>query len=146
MSTEGFHDESFSDEGLSAEQSATNRKRKLVKKEKNQKRRARKKLKKKLAKSKACFRCGREFCGCNRPFGSCGQNKCDLAVEVGATCGCQVCNFCFIRNFVGAATRCESGDWRVPCPGGCGNNYLVPAPCVEWCAGSIGDLATVFFK
>ena len=143
MSTPG--EESFSDEGISPEEAAANRKRKEAKKAKNQKRRSRKKLKKQLKKNNACFRCGVEFCGCPKPHGQCGQAKFDLN-EVGGNCGCQVCNTCFIRNFVGNATQCEQGHWTVPCPGGCGNNYTVPDGCVGWCAGSIGGLATKFFE
>lgn len=143
MSTEG--EESFSDEGISAEQAATNRKRKEAKKSKNQKRRSRKKLKKKLQKDNACFRCGREFCDCPNQ-GQCGKASFNLQEKVDATCTCQVCNFCFIRNFVGNSTRCGHGRWHVPCPGGCGNNYRVPADCVLWCGGSIGGLAENFFQ
>ena len=150
MSTEGFSEESFSDEGISQEQAALNRKRKNAKKAKNQKRRSRKKLKKQLKKDNACFRCGREFCDCSQLHGRCGKNQFNLQEDVGATCTCQVCNFCFIRNFVGNATMelevATGWDWHVVCPGGCGNKYLVPQDCVEWCAGSIGGLAEGFFQ
>ena len=146
MSTEGHSEESFSDEGISAEQAAINRKRKETKKVKNQKRRSRKKLKKQLKKDRACFRCGRVLCDCLNPRrGECGQHLFDLQ-DVGGTCACQVCNLCFIRNFVGNATKCGHGNWHVNCPGGCGNNYIVPDGCVGWCAGSIGDLAQGFFE
>ena len=143
MSTEGHSEESFSDEGISAEQAAANRKRKEAKKVKNQKRRSRKKLKKKLKKDKACFCCGRQFCGCAKPQGQCGKNQFSFFQN---QCGCQYCNLCFIRNFIGNATKCEHNRWHVNCAGGCGNNYQIPEGIVGWCAGSIGGLAKEVFE
>ena len=136
MATEGFSEESFSDEGISAEQAAANKKRKEAKKAKNQKRRSRKKVKKQLKNNNACFCCGVVFCpGCND--GTCARERFPLAADVGATCTCQICNFCFIRNFIGSGTRCNHGNWHIPCPGGCGNNYRVPDVVVGWCSRSV---------
>ena len=129
-------EESYSDEGISAEQAALNRKRKEAKKAKNQKRRARKKQKKQLVKNNACFRCGTNFCvGCSH-----GDDCPNHPVTGLSACNCQVCNSCFIRNFVGNASR-SNGAWVVSCPGGCGHVYAVSNTSANYCWRSIIDLA-----
>ena len=139
MSTKGFSEETYSDEGVTAEEAAANNKRKQMKKAKNQKRRARKKLKDKLRKDNACFRCGTEFCmGCSQ-----GKDCPNHPVTGLDACNCQVCNTCFIRNFVGNATR-TGGNWSVACPGGCGHIYNVGESAAGYCWRSIGDLAAKF--
>ena len=129
-------EESYSDEGISAEQAALNRKRKEAKKAKNQKRRARKKQKKQLAKNNACARCGTTFCdGCVH------GDDCPRHPMLGClACNCRVCRSCFVRNFVGNASRSD-GRWSVACPGGCGFVYAVDDTTAHYCWRSISDLA-----
>ena len=56
MSTEGYCEETYSDEGISPAEAEDKDRRKQLKKAKNQKRRARNKLKKKLKKDKLFYK------------------------------------------------------------------------------------------